>query len=647
MAPLITHALLGASVAALSVAGVRAASPLVPAGLARLLVAAVLAVSAVVAEAILLGLFSLGGSTIALSAAALATWAAAHALLPRPALAVATELRERGAALTMRQRMLAGGLAGAGGAWIVWQLVHPALGFDAIHYHVPEMVLWVQQGTPGSVEEVLPGLPVGNYPLTTEVTVAWAMGISRSFVPIVLWPWLTFALSGVGGWVALRALGVPRGAAAAALIALGSVPWVLAWQSNGSITDPPALAWLLVCAALCVLARGRTVLLGPAILAAALSIGTKTTVLPVVAVVLGAGLWTCRDALRPCLRALAFATAVGVLIGGGWYLRNLIDHGSPFWPIVAAPWGDPLPASVEAVKTSFLSRPGPTVDGLGSLYVHRFGGGWLLLAAGILAPIACASRRVVIAAVATAAGLLLWALSPVTGLPPDGTFPETIFSTTRYLLPVLAVACTALALAAAGARPWRRRATVAVLAGIAALNAVELFHYYGFPSVPSALVPVTGAVAGAIGAFALGWVRIGARAAPRGALAVATIAAGALLAVPASGFLGRHAGTHSVPVWPIEHYLASQPSFRAGASPVAITPTYVGPLAGDRLRHRLLAIGADESCPRIRSRARREWLVVFGGPLGGPGPAHAASCLKGRAPGFRFGFGAVYGPPLG
>jgi hypothetical protein len=100
-------------------------------------------------------------------------------------------------------------------------------------------------------------------------------------------------------------------------------------------------------------------------------------------------------------------------------------------------------------------------------------------------------------------------------------------------------------------------------------------------------------------------------------------------------------------VWPIEHYLASQPSFRAGASPVAITPTYVGPLAGDRLRHRLLAIGADESCPRIRSRARREWLVVFGGPLGGPGPAHAASCLKGRAPGFRFGFGAVYGPPLG
>jgi hypothetical protein len=646
MAPLITHALLGASVAALSAAGVRAASPLVPAGLARLLVAAVMAASAVVAEAILLGLLSLGGSTIALSAAALATWAAAHALLPQPALSVAEEFRDRWAMLKVPERAFAGALMGAGGAWVVWQLVHPALGFDAIHYHVPEMVLWVQQGTPGSVEEVLPGLPVGNYPLTTEVTVAWAMGISRSFVPIVLWSWVTFALGAVGGWVGLRAVGVPRTAAAAALVALCSVPWVLAWQSNGSITDPPALAWLLVCAALCVLARGRTVLLAPAILAAALSIGTKTTVLPVVALVLGAGLWSCRDALRRWRRALVFATAVGLLIGGGWYFRNLIDHGSPFWPIVAAPWGDPLPASVEAVKTSFLSRPGATVDGLGSLYVHRFGGGWLLVAAGILAPIACASRRVLFVAAATAAGLLLWALSPVTGLPPDGTFPETIFSTTRYLLPVLAVACTALALAAADARPLKRRATVAALACIAVLNVVELFHDYGFPSVPSALVPITGAAAGAALAFAAGWVRIGALGPRRGVLAAAAVAAGALLAVPASGFLGRHADTHSVPVWPIEHYLASQPTFSARATAVAITPTYIGPLAGDRLRHTLLAIGPDESCARLRSRAGRQWLVVFGGPLGGPGPVHAASCLKGRAPAFRFGFGAVYGPPV-
>src|SRR3954471_8209041 len=195
MAPVINHALLGASVAALSAAAVRAASPIAPAGLPRLLVAASLAASAAVAEAIVLGLLALGGSTIALTAAASATWALARKLLPAPSVSPATELSDWWRARTTRERALAGALAGAAGAWIVWQLVHPALGYDAVHYHVPEMVLWVQQGTPGSAEQVLPGLPVGNYPLTTEVTVAWAMGISKSYVPIVLWPWVTLGLT--------------------------------------------------------------------------------------------------------------------------------------------------------------------------------------------------------------------------------------------------------------------------------------------------------------------------------------------------------------------------------------------------------------------------------------------------------------------
>jgi hypothetical protein len=643
MAPVITHALLGASVAALSAAGVRAASPMAPVGLARLLVAAVLAVSAAVGEAIVLGLFALGGSTLALAAAAVATWALARSFLPQPALSATAELRDWWERVTSRERGVAGALAGAAGAWLVWQLVHPALGFDAVHYHVPEMVLWVQQGTPGSVEHVLSGLPVGNYPLTTEVTVAWAMGISKSYVPIVLWPWLTLGLTVAAGWVGLRELVVPRIAAVAAFTALCSVPWVLAWQSNGSITDPPALAWLVVCAALCMLARERTVLLVPAILAAALSVGTKTTVVPLAVLVLGVALWTCRASLRPLLKPLALAVAAGLLVGGGWYLRNLFDHGSPFWPIVATPWGDPVPASVEMVHTSFLSRPRATIDGLGSLYSHRFLGGWLLLAAGLLAPLACARRRVVAAAAVTAGAFALWTISPVTGLPPDGTFPETIFSTTRYLLPVLAAACVALALAASAAGQARRRAVLAILFGIAALNAYEMFHDYGYPSVPSGLVPILGAAVGAGLGLALHAAR---RLLPGGrfAVAAAAVALGALLALPASGFLGRHADTHSVPVWPIERYLASQPGFRSGAEPLAITPAYVGPLAGDRLRHRLEAIGSLEPCARVLSRAERQWVVLFGGSIGGPGPLHASSCLNGRAPAFRSGPAAVYKP---
>src|SRR4051812_23894592 len=122
MAPVITHALLGASVAALSAVAVRAASPIAPRGLTRMLVAAPIAASAAVAEAILLGLLALGGSTIALTITAIGTWALARALLPRPTTSPAAELSAWWHERTRAERTLLAAMAGAAGAWIVWQL---------------------------------------------------------------------------------------------------------------------------------------------------------------------------------------------------------------------------------------------------------------------------------------------------------------------------------------------------------------------------------------------------------------------------------------------------------------------------------------------------------------------------------------------
>src|SRR2546423_618809 len=90
--PALHHALLGASVVALAAAGLRLASPLAERGLARGIAAAVFATAAAVAEAILLGLVSLGGSTAALTVAAFATGAAAFAYLPRPVVPVGSEV---------------------------------------------------------------------------------------------------------------------------------------------------------------------------------------------------------------------------------------------------------------------------------------------------------------------------------------------------------------------------------------------------------------------------------------------------------------------------------------------------------------------------------------------------------------------------
>src|SRR5256714_7917568 len=121
--PVLHHALLGASVVALASAGLRLASMLAERGLPRLLAAAAFATAAAVAEALLLGLVSLGGSTAALTIAALATGAAAYVWLPRPALPLSEELTSWWRERVLAERVLLGGIGGAALAWAAWQLI--------------------------------------------------------------------------------------------------------------------------------------------------------------------------------------------------------------------------------------------------------------------------------------------------------------------------------------------------------------------------------------------------------------------------------------------------------------------------------------------------------------------------------------------
>src|SRR4051794_36074042 len=110
--PVVHHALLGVSVVALALAGVRLASPLAQRGLPRALAAATFAVALAVAEAILLGLIALGGSTLALTVAALATYGAAFALLPRPQVGLGSELAGWWRSRSLLERAGLGAIAG-------------------------------------------------------------------------------------------------------------------------------------------------------------------------------------------------------------------------------------------------------------------------------------------------------------------------------------------------------------------------------------------------------------------------------------------------------------------------------------------------------------------------------------------------------
>lgn len=644
------HALLGASFLALAFAGLRLAAPFAPRGLPRAIAGATFATAAAVAEALALGLVSLGSSPVALALAAFATAVAAARLVPAPELPFASEVASAWRRMTVAERAALGTAIGAAAAWAAWQLRHPAIGFDSVHYHLPEMVLWVQGGQPGSVHDVLPGLPVGYYPLTTEISITWGMGIARSFVPLILWSWCTLALTAVAAWAGLRWLRVPRVVAALGATALCTNIWLLAWQSNGSVTDPPALAWLMACAVLCAMSRERPALMVPAVVAAGLAIGCKTTVIPFTLLSLAIGLWGGRARLRKLpLRGMAFATAAAVLVGLVWYVRNLVVHGSPFWPFVAAPWGDPLPAAIHPVRTSFLQKPLDTLDLVGPSYRDRFAGGIVLIAAGIaLAPLAATRRRVLLAAAATATGLLIWMASPLTGITVGPhALPETVFSTTRYLLPVIAAACLALALA--GAVESRRRliAMAGLLAGIV-VNLAQTLEL-GFPVAPSLGVPVGGAVAGAALAAAAAVVaaRIPAlHSRARHVVPVlAVVGIATLLAVAADGFVERHARTRSGLGAEIAGRLASNPDYADGSQPVATRPAFIAPLAGDRLRHPLEAIPPDATCASLARRARREYLVIYGGPLGGHAPEEVKRCLP--RPWFEEPGTAIYAPPAG
>ena len=337
----------------------------------------------------------------------------------------------------------------------------------------------------------------------------------------------------------------------------------------------------------------------PALVAFFLAVGTKTTVAPLGLIVLAAALWVLRDELRPILAPLAGALVLGLAAGGIWYLRNLFDHGSPLWPFVAAPWGDPVPTVIDAVSTSLLQRPAATL-GSGHLsgYVSELAGGTVLLLGGMAA--ALANRRAALAAGATALSVLIWAAAPITGVSRVPAFAAIAVSALRYLLPAFACGATALALAAHG----RWRVPAALVLAAALVWGIVRHAQIGFPAVPSATTLVGGAVIGALLAWVAGWLIV------RVPLVATIIVAALILAFAAPGWLGRHALATTAFDRDVSTFLADQPDYGDGDAPVAAAPNLAGPLAGDRLTHPLSLLPGNAACALVRAAARRGYVVV-------------------------------------
>lgn len=588
-------------------AGVRLAARLSPAPLARLVAAAAVAATAAVIEALALGLVGLGTNAPVLFAAALATWLVARFLIATPASSVWSHLLASWRRSSPGARVAAGAVVGAGLAWTVWLLRYPAFDWDNLVYHIPEVVAWVHTGQPGSIVGVVPGFPYGNLPVTNEVLLAWASGLSRSFVPITVWPALLLALLAASGWLGLRSLRVAPVTAAIATASLCAAPMLTSFQGYGANSDMPALVWLLVAGSLCGAAMrdGQDGLFAPALLAAALGVGTKTTVAPLAGIVMVATAYRLRDRLRRRAGMLLLAFGVAMVVGGTWYVRDLIQHGSPLWPYYATPWGDSLP-HLQQPNVTFMDRPLATLRRIGEAgyLTDTFLGGALVLAAAILAPLVVRARAVAAGALATAVSVVLWTVAPDTGAPyPSFPAAEAFHGSLRFLIPSVAVATLTLALATRDSRP-RARLFSAVLAIALGLNVVQLFRL-GYPRAPSPVTPILGALVGGALLLLAGrsvWRRV--PGAVIAALGMTGLSAG--LAIGADGFVARRAHLGYGDAELIRWFAAAG----RDARPIYSAPIEIVMLAENDLRRGVFAIPRRAPCAQIARRARQGWVIV-------------------------------------
>jgi hypothetical protein len=252
----------------------------------------------------------------------------------------------------------------------------------------------------------------------------------------------------------------------------------------------------------------------------------------------------------------------------------------------------------------FIERPEATLDRLGSYYVHHFGGPLLVFCGALAAALVARSRAVAFAAAAALVSLFIWMNAPFTGVLGTRAFDVGTGDATRYLLPGAAAAAVTVALASR--RGGWLRAAAAVLLGAAAAIGARQTLALGFPSAPAVTTPVAGLVAGAVLAWLASRVRVRVRVPPAATGIAALLALGGLGALAATGYVERH-GSTATRESKVAAWFATQPAWRDGRDPVASTWSLVGPLAGDRLQHPLVLVGAREACSRGRSAG---WLVV-------------------------------------
>lgn len=351
----------------------------------------------------------------------------------------------------LRTTALAGVAAVAVGAPL-WLL--PPVFYDALVYHLGLPWSWLVNGTFAPQAHDL----FSRFPLAASTVYLLPVAVGQPEVAAAL-HWLAFVLALVTLRRVAQNLGAGEWSALAPILLVGC--WHAVWLAGGAGADHLVLLGVTV-ALDRLTAPGDTpsdrLAIGLAIgLALGLAVSAKyTAFVPVAAVLAGACL------LRP-LPSVAVAAAAAVATSSFWWVRNLVQVGNPFYPLLWNVFGGTGWTALDQQRWAALVHEGGglagALRGLAHLVVPPVGLGWWVALAVPPAIAAVAqtgevrrTRRAVAAMGAVA--LLGWLATS---------------QTTRYALPAAAIVAI---LAAAGVAGLSRRLR-GCLAGVLGLAVVH------------------------------------------------------------------------------------------------------------------------------------------------------------------------------
>lgn len=505
----------------------------------------------------------------------------------------------------------------------------PVLHIDALAFHLPGVVRWMQGGSIWQMNEFLPRFPTGAYPSNGDVVFLAMMLPWRgdAFVRLAEVPWL--ALTGIAIYAIAIELRASRGTAvlfAAMVLAVRAISSFALVQ-----LDPDTfLLGTFGCAALFLVRNLRHRCRAESMLAGVgLGLAFGTTWYGVAAAVALLAVWGAVSLLRRT-RAATLASqallisATGLLFGGVWLLRNWVLTGDPFYPGRIAFFRPPVDLYLKLYGYSLFDRIGQ--PGVWGQYVlpdlrAAIGGPGIVLLIGLLAVVVTLVRRRRVlreltesaTLLLTSAAILIAVIYIFTPATAQGTraapFPGLVGGNSRALMPALVLAAPAVAWVASRLGRWGSLFELAAAA--ATVDGLE--QTFDLPAGGLVLFALEAALVLVVLRLGIAWWR----SRPRPMRGQVAIAAGLALAVVIVGigergqrhfYRYRYAGMDPAVGWVIAHAPRGNRIGVAGDWTSGVLPSPVLPLFGPRFRNQVAYVGRMDVGTLIRYSRESSFL---------------------------------------